>query len=223
VLAHLLGEAAKGVGEAGLERGTDGRMIKAGRWEKGLAKGDPDGDAAGPKARDDVAAVAAHDGAGNDGSACHLRKTRNTGALRGAFENGAGSIADAALGEDAHGMPGAQPGEGDADSVPIEMEAVHGEGVDPAQPRAKEGEVKEFDHAHPVDFAAGGDAEKGWVEVADVIGGKNPRPIAAGGIWPQDADFDKWRKEDFGHQPREMVKQDSHGRQRSGNRLRGEE
>jgi len=214
VLAHLDCELAEGLGEAGLERGASSGTFASAR-EQGLAKGDPDRDAAAgtPETGEDVAAVAAHDDAGNDGSAGHLGQAGYAGPRGSAFQHRTGAIANAALREDADRMAGTQAGKGDADGLPVEVGAVHGEGVDGSQPCGEEGLLEELDHAHPIDLAAGGDPEEGGIEVADVVCRKNPRALAAAHLRPQDVDFDKRCEEHFRDQPRDVVKQNPHGRE----------
>lgn len=171
VAAHLEGQLLEGLGETGLEGGASRGAIQAGGGQEGLAKCDPYGKpAAGtPETGEDVNAVAAHDDAGDDGSTGHLREAGNAGAQRGAFQYGGGAIADATLREDAEGTGGAEAGKGDADGVAVEMGAVHGEGIDGAQPWPEKRQAKEFHHAHPIDLAADGDANERGIEVADMV------------------------------------------------------
>ena len=77
VVAHLKGKLAKGVRQPGFQRNPVGGWFRNQR----LAKGDPDRNAAArtPEARENIAPVAAHDHAWDNGSGRYLRNAGNAG------------------------------------------------------------------------------------------------------------------------------------------------
>ncbi len=212
--AHFERKFLKGLAEPCLE----GSAFGAAARQQGLAERDPDGDAppGTPKPGKDVTAVAAHNGARNYRSAGHFGKPGDAGPQRRPFERRAGAVTDAALGKEADGVAGAQPLEGGAHGLAVEVDPVHRVGVDRPEPRGQERQPEKLDHPHPVDLAAGADADERRIEMADVIRGEDPCPFAPGDFRAQHMDFQKRRHEDFHGQPRDVVKENPHGREAKG-------